>query len=107
LLSNKALALDPEKEKEKYTAYIKEALSYLEKASAANPKDTDLKNLYAYTLYLDGNYEKSVIAMEEMYKADPKGTSSGIVSAIYDCYSHLKNKAKMDEYEKILEERYK
>jgi len=34
-------------------------------------------------------------------------TENGIISAIYECYVQLKNQAKISEYEKILEERYK
>jgi tetratricopeptide (TPR) repeat protein len=84
-----------------------EANSYLAKAVQLDPRDESIKRIYGFSLYMAGDYQKAADILESFYKADPKGTESGIISAIYECYVQLKDKDKISEYEKILEERYK
>jgi tetratricopeptide (TPR) repeat protein len=105
-LFTKAQNLSETDEKKAKEVFI-EANTYLEKASQLDPRDDSIKRILGFSLYMAGDYQRAADILESFYKADPKGTESGIISAIYECYVQLKNQAKISEYEKILEERYK
>jgi len=96
-----------ESDEKKAKELFAEANIYLEKATLFDPRDDSIKRIFGFSLYMAGNYQRAADILESFYKADPKGTESGIISAIYECYMQLKNQAKISEYEKILEERYK
>lgn len=96
-----------EKDEKKAKEVFTEANTYLAKAAQLDPRDDSIKRILGFSLYMAGDYQKAADILESFYKADPKGTESGIISAIYECYVQLKNQAKITEYEKILEERYK